>query len=1138
MADDDLRYEPPHRGHGWLRSLQPASCLVVGEVRDGDEREAISAVAADVREVLQTPFASMVHRGSYAFMRSGVWHAVVVASGLEPREADSARRRYTEGGHLVIASLLHEQFWNGAQPFAGRARFRPGDIVRPKGGTGGVGRVRGARAVAGSYQYEVDLQGEIKRYNEEALVPVQGDPRSPEFWLTQPPAGAEDFSLTLTWAKLTHPLTDTIYSYASSKTIFRPYQFKPVLKVLTGSSGRLLIADEVGLGKTIEASLIWAELEQRTRLDRVLVVAPAVLTLKWVREMRRRFDLELVRLSTSDLAEFAERLAAGDDPPLRGVVSLESMRRAEDLLERLADLHPRFDLVIVDEAHYLRNRGTKSHTLGLLLADWADYLIFLSATPLNLGNHDLFNLVNLLDEGHFNDPLVFPAQLEPNEVLNDVARSLVDKGRDTPRKLLARLDDLNALQFGSAVTDRPDYALLRRLLDVDRRLTHDEVARARRLLADLNTLAGVLTRTRKVDIPDQKAARVPVNIDVDWTLQERAYYQAVFAWYMRRAQAMNVPPGFATQMPLRQAASCIPASQELIRVRNPELFAQEYDDPDEEGPADLDGLLDIPILATPLSVDTKYEQLLAELMKIRAAGLRQVMIFSFFRRTLAYLARRLSEHFEVRVMHGGVPMEERDAIMREFREGAFDILLLSEVGSEGLDFEFCNVLVNYDLPWNPMRVEQRIGRLDRFGQEHEKIFIYNMRVPGTIETDIFQRLYDRIGVFERSIGELEPILRDELEGITRRLLDPKLDPEERQRETDRIAIALQHKAHDTEKLRESQAILSGLDSLLIEEFTDSGPGNGRFIGQAEIQRLLDRLFRRYGGQRGRPNAQGIFHIVGSERLAGRLRRSRVTEGGSRHTPWKLAALLQNKTPVECTFHPETASKYDVELLSARHPLIKLALEVLADEALDLPRFGSVAVPGLPANRRYLVTIDLAETSGLRPLLELWATAVDLDSGELNSEVGDHLLTALAEGTLQDGPPAAPPNLHDVLQLAQDYASIRQRETERIRAQENEALVEGRIRAQESSFDIKINSAEDVLQRLRNERRSAQVIRMQEGRLRNLRARRAAAREELLKYKELSISLTAIAVLLATAAEPTPSRGTTASGRKGLGRVRS
>jgi hypothetical protein len=208
------------------------------------------------------------------------------------------------------------------------------------------------------------------------------------------------------------------------------------------------------------------------------------------------------------------------------VISIESLRIADRVLARLNQLQPRLDLVIVDEAHDLRNRGTRSHALGSLLSDWADYLIFLSATPLNLGSNDLFNLVNLLDEGNFGDRVVMQSQLEPNAIHNDVAKSLSLGGRTEPKKLAAKLDELNGLQFGSTVTGRPDFEILRGLFNVDRSLTHAEEAHARRPIAELNTLGSILSRMRKIGVPNEKAVRVPRNIvlcqgsaDASWPRQ-------------------------------------------------------------------------------------------------------------------------------------------------------------------------------------------------------------------------------------------------------------------------------------------------------------------------------------------------------------------------------------------------------------------------------------------------------------------------------------------------------------------------------------------------------------------------------------------------------------------------------------------
>ena len=281
-------------------------------------------------------------------------------------------------------------------------RFVSGDYVRPRGGAK-IGVVRRNIVHSHGYDVEVQIDGRQSTFGEDDLDLVEGNPQEPEFWVEGESATAEELAFTLTWTKLRNPLTDTLYSFASSKTLFRPYQFVPVLKLLNSPSGRLLIADEVGLGKTIEAGLVWSELEQRNPLRRVLVLAPAALTEKWRAEMRRRFDRPVEVLTTASMREFADQIRRGEDPTMHGVMSLQALRGANDVVEVLEEVNPRFDLVIVDEAHAMRNRGTSTHLLGQFLSDWSDYLVFLSATPLNLGRSDLFNLVNILDQEQFGD---------------------------------------------------------------------------------------------------------------------------------------------------------------------------------------------------------------------------------------------------------------------------------------------------------------------------------------------------------------------------------------------------------------------------------------------------------------------------------------------------------------------------------------------------------------------------------------------------------------------------------------------------------------------------------------------------------------------------------------------------------------
>lgn len=1111
---DDVAYHPDSSG-GWSALGVPVSdCLVLG-----DPPPAVLVAAesngAGVRVANGQVWSALLKRGCYLVRRGDRCTALVVVSGGEPGPPSRGRSRYLEGD-LPLAMSVVAREWTDARPARTSAPVAEGDLVRVRS-TSALGVVRSVTAHMGDFDVVVDGPLGLQTYEVEALERIEGDPRDPAFWVEQRAGSSEDLSLTLTWTKLTHPLTDTVYSFGSSKTVFRAYQFAPVLKLLSSATGRLLIADEVGLGKTIEAGLIWSELEQRERLTRVLVVAPSALALKWKSEMARRFDRNLDLLRPADLLAYAQDMAAGRDVAFAGVVSLESLRTADAALQALTEVHARMDLVVVDEAHALRNRGTRSYVLGQLLSDWADVLLFLSATPLNLGRSDLFNLVNLLREDEFPDEAVFEAQLEPNQALNEVARRLRSNRRE-PRKLLAVAERIPGLQLGAAVAARPDYAVLTQILDSPDPLTDEEVARAKRAVASLNTLGSVLTRTRKVDVPDAKALRVAEQIDVAWTEQERAMYDGVRARYMSDFLARGVPPGFGMQMPLRQAASCLPAMQQALR-RKHSSFLDEYEDYDVEEPSGEDGSapLDLPPtslgqLLTPLLVDSKYEAMERRLLQLRGTGLRQVMVFSFFRGTLEYLHERLSQKLSVGLMTGSTPMSQRQQVMEDFRAGTFDVLLLSQVGAEGLDFEFCNVLVNYDLPWNPMQVEQRIGRLDRFGQEHERIFIFNMHVPGTIESDIFERLYTRIGVFEESIGELEPILRDELRDVTKAVLDPGLTDDERRAEAERIGIALAERADQIKELEGSRGALSTVDQLEVDGMTNAGPTDGRFVGPSEVRRLVERLLQRYGGGISGP-VRGIYRIAGNESLARAIHQfAPRAHGGSGLTSGQLAAQLRGDEPLRVTFDNDVASKLRVELISSRHPLVRVALNVLDESSLSLCRFGVVGVPALASSvSGCLARVDLVDSTGLRPRLEMWVTAVDLASGA-EVDVAAPLLEAVAHGRTQDVEQVVHPDASRLLPVLEDLLRRRRRDIQAQRRADNDALVDARVASRVRSIDLKLERAQATLREVVENARDERVVRLHEGRIRNLLMDRDAVSGDVESGRSLDVSSRAVAVL--------------------------
>ncbi|MHA6670226.1 DEAD/DEAH box helicase [Homoserinimonas sp. A447] len=1119
MLDDgaDLAYRPHgDDGWSWLAQLKPYSVLVVGRCTDLDAKRLESIAVGDTRTVDSLTASRLLHDGVYLADIDGTVHGVLVYDARPETEATHGKYR-TDDSHLGSARDLFTDHWANARQFLGSAPIAAGDLVRPLSQKV-IGRVRRVTRQDSRHLVEVELKDTIQSFDADDLEVVIGDPSSPEFWLSREPATADDIAMLLTWLKLNYPLTDMLYSYAATKTTFQPYQFIPALKILTSSTGRLLIADEVGLGKTIEAGLIWTELEQRAPIRRGLVVVPASLQVKWKQEMERRFMRPLPILKASDMREFAQQLRDDQDPDLLGIISIEALRGAPELLADLAELNPHFDFAIVDEAHVLRNRSSRSYHVGNLLSDWADYLVFLSATPLNLGSEDLFNLVNLLDEGGFPDREIFEGQLEPNRALNAIARNVSSVTTRSRQIARLELESIPAMEHGEAISRRPDFRRLRETLSGNRPIEHGEVAAIKRMVAELNTLGGVLSRTRKVDVPNRKAIRIAEQIDVKWTEQERAFYDGIHEHYRQLALSRNLPLGFAMQMPLRQASSCIPVAQE--RLWQKESWTSSDDDvgydfweEDAEAVDDWHGT-NTSALATRITHDSKFDALYERLKIARANGMTQVLIFSFFKGTVEYLARRLGSEFSARLLHGGVPMEDREAIIQSFRRGDFDILVANQVGSEGLDFEFCNVLVNYDLPWNPMQVEQRIGRLDRFGQKFEKIFIFNMHVPGTIESDIIERLYNRIGVFERSIGDLEPIMRDTMREINERVLDVRLTPAQMAAEIDRLAVATERRKDDLSQLEESSGVLTTVSQLDVDGMTPDGPTSGRYIGSSELERLLRFLVDKYGGSLSDGARENLFTFRGTQSLSIALREVPRTDRGTMIGFGKLAGQLRDSIPIIIATSPEVAQDLNCELITARHPLIRLATHQLGLEPHRLQRFGSVRLKSSDVGgRKYLARIDIVRSSGVRDLCELWVTAIDVEKGLRNEDVEDQLMVELAEGTLATDTTSVPPALSALSRELERIVSQRQAHVRLERGQDNSALVDARISSELNSVSIKLDRAQDQLIRHRSERSESSLSRMFEGRIRNLTQNKEEIRSRYEDKRHLTLSVELAATIV-------------------------
>ena len=276
----------------------------------------------------------------------------------------------------------------------------------------------------------------------------------------------------------------------------------------------------------------------------------------------------------------------------------------------------------------------------------------------------------------------------------------------------------------------------------------------------------------------------------------------------------------------RQAASCLyglaPFLESILNRHLDELTWEEVDDMGPIPSGDAIGSIQSQIQtilekARALDPhDPKLEALRNIIRDKQSLSNNKIMLFSSFRHTLSYLETHLrADGVRVGMIHGGTPDEERVALRERFEmpredSASLDVLLFSEIGCEGLDYQFCNCIVNYDLPWNPMRVEQRIGRIDRNGQQSESVAIFNMITPGTVDADIYERCLDRIGVFEKALGGSEEILGDISKEIKSIAENYSLSEEDRRAKLQQLADNKIRFVQEQEKLEQQQMELFGI----------------------------------------------------------------------------------------------------------------------------------------------------------------------------------------------------------------------------------------------------------------------------------------------------------------------------------------
>lgn len=1023
-----------------------------------------------------------------------------------------------EGSALDNALAWVESAWGDAVVVpAPRFKISEQVIVSSTGIDGLVLAPR--RFVVDRWNYQVFAASSTIRVDEPGLTPRPTADKA-EAWVQAPPVSPGRFAATLTRAKLRNHFSDTLYSFRATRTIFRPYQFKPVLKLLNTGALRLLIADEVGLGKTIEAGLVWTEMEVRRQADRVLVVCPSALLSKWRREMDERFGLQLVELDVRGLDEMLESLETNRvKQRIAYVCSIERLRTWEGL-ERASELGLSFDLVIVDEAHAFRNSETRSYRLGEELQNWAEALVMLSATPINLRTRDLYNLLTLLVPGEFEDEASLVLRVEPNEVLNRVSRSLTEL-TVTNAQRLSWLSEIENMTFGFSLALRPDFKILTDLLSQPV-LTPADAVQVKRICTELNALSAQITRTRKVEVQEEKPLRVPQPVEVCFDDAEEAFYDEYFEWCKERAAVAGTPLNFSMQMPLRLAGSCLPQAARAVLDWGKTDFDFEAEENSESRSAktgkkataksgDVPPSAALVRLARGLESDTKFDQFITVIDDLAAQG-KQAIIFTFSKKTLRYLQQRLlgSPH-RVKALHGDVDRRDRDKIMAEFRNEDFDFLLATKVASEGLDFEFCSACINYDIPWNPMEIEQRIGRIDRIGQEETKLAIWNFHTPGTIEETIRERVHDRIGVFERTIGELEPILDTRWKQIEQLIFDFTLSEPERAQKIRDAVLAVEEQARNLEDVESAAPSLISADGADIDGLEQDLLSNGRYVGQPELGHLLADWAETFGGTVTREDS--VLTLSGNTEMADHLQTLVRTGERVSAEVSEYLAMMRNEQPIVVSLDQEKSRKGPLDLLTASHVLTRAATQTPGYRQGRYTLLHMVSAEAGVPNGTYLCLLSEVKWTGLRPFHEVWSASIDLGTlNDVGDAVGAAVMKGLAEGTLKAGPALTYSNLTDAVEEAIVNLQIRVQNRQATLTAENDAFLQTRRTSFEEVHKRRVAHLQKTLatNRMKGHNR---VLRANEGKLRKAEERYRAQLADLDDRREASLEPEDLAVCI-------------------------
>jgi SNF2 family DNA or RNA helicase len=639
----------------------------------------------------------------------------------------------------------------------------------------------------------------------------------------------------------------------NSRLSLMPHQINVAHRLAEDYFPRMILADEVGLGKTIEAGIYIKEMIARNIAERILLIVPASLVRQWKFEMENKFNITFIQYDGRKIKKLKKKGSYKYTHTLQNpfyydnfiICSLQFARNPKyiHLLSQIS-----WDIVVFDEAHHLRRyllnkstgnyRETLNYQLARYLSQTTESLLLLTATPLQLHSFELYSLIELIHPEafeNFSDFEHFRKNIPFINLLN---------------KNLNQLEHLNTFEVKNTIKLLKDMGYVNRDKSISRikkKLTDESIKK--RILTQLendHTLSHYLIRNRKKNVisDDYINERVVKTIVVDPKKEELDLYNEIRLYlakiYNLAGNARNKNLGFGFVITILQ--KLLTSSKfaflkslekrlltlEQLKEEDPDYYISELEsnilDQNGKGIDQIDKnvrslenqeiiLREFYKKLKALPYDSKSEKLLELLEKIYQKNPQEkILIFTQFVNTLKFLRKKIKEKyptFFIESFYGERSKDQKALAVKRFRRSkGFSLLLSTEIGGEGRNFQFCRTLINYDLPWNPMKLEQRIGRLDRIGQKSKKIYIYNFFMEGTIETDIVFALNKRINLFKESIGKLEPILGSIESEIKQMVFAPEKNKQEQISEFNRNV---------EDKVKKAEEMQLQLDDLLIDE---------------------------------------------------------------------------------------------------------------------------------------------------------------------------------------------------------------------------------------------------------------------------------------------------------------------------------